>query len=188
MRSHVSTVLKSTGFFWKAEQLAFVLHYRSSLVWCFGDRSWRVARSLLLRGDASPAARVAAAIVVGVHCIPIVGALYASATVLVAHTRDCSSVRGQKPVSHHSSFPRICRPACHRHVQSRHHWTAGGAPQAHEGAQCRYLQYQAPVRQRRALANTHAVVPSEDSHQSEYIAPCDARRGQIPRRLSQHTY
>lgn len=23
------------------------------------------------------------------------------------------------------------------------------------------------------------VVPSEDSHQSEYIAPCDARRGQI---------
>ncbi|KUM59272.1 hypothetical protein ACN42_g7863, partial [Penicillium freii] len=22
------------------------------------------------------------------------------------------------------------------------------------------------------------IVPSEDSHQSEYIAPCDARRGQ----------
>lgn len=22
------------------------------------------------------------------------------------------------------------------------------------------------------------VIPSEDSHQSEYIAPCDARRGQ----------
>jgi hypothetical protein len=38
------------------------------------------------------------------------------------------------------------------------------------------------------LVNTCAVVPSEDSHQSEYIAPCDARRGQIPRRLSQHTY
>lgn len=31
------------------------------------------------------------------------------------------------------------------------------------------------------------VVPSEDSHQSEYIAPCDARRGEIasslPRRM-----
>lgn len=26
-------------------------------------------------------------------------------------------------------------------------------------------------------ADIHAVVPSEDSHQSEYIAPCDARRG-----------
>jgi hypothetical protein len=25
------------------------------------------------------------------------------------------------------------------------------------------------------------MVPSEDSHQSEYIAPCDARRGQTPR-------
>lgn len=23
------------------------------------------------------------------------------------------------------------------------------------------------------------VVPSEDSHQSEYIAPCDARRGEL---------
>lgn len=27
------------------------------------------------------------------------------------------------------------------------------------------------------------VVPSEDSHQSEYIAPCDARRGEIPSSL-----
>ena len=27
------------------------------------------------------------------------------------------------------------------------------------------------------------VVPSEDSHQSEYIAPCDARRGKIPSSL-----
>lgn len=29
----------------------------------------------------------------------------------------------------------------------------------------------------RALAHNCLVVPSEDSHQSEYIAPCDARRG-----------
>jgi len=27
------------------------------------------------------------------------------------------------------------------------------------------------------LTDVNAVVPSEDSHQSEYIAPCDARRG-----------
>lgn len=39
--------------------------------------------------------------------------------------------------------------------------------------------------------DTWPVVPSEDSHQSEYIAPCDARRGsrnmsasQIPRQLT----
>ena len=29
----------------------------------------------------------------------------------------------------------------------------------------------------------HTVVPSEDSHQSEYIAPCDARRGVIDKIL-----
>jgi hypothetical protein len=28
-------------------------------------------------------------------------------------------------------------------------------------------------------SDQHPVVPSEDSHQSEYIAPCDARRGQL---------
>jgi hypothetical protein len=27
------------------------------------------------------------------------------------------------------------------------------------------------------MLNSGIVVPSEDSHQSEYIAPCDARRG-----------
>ena len=27
------------------------------------------------------------------------------------------------------------------------------------------------------------VVPSEDSHQSEYIAPCDARRGLLPLKI-----
>jgi Xaa-Pro aminopeptidase len=43
-------------------------------------------------------------------------------------------------------------------------------------------------KQRRKPANTHAVVPSEDSHQSEYIAPCDARRGQILHRLTQYSY
>ena len=26
------------------------------------------------------------------------------------------------------------------------------------------------------------VVPSEDSHQSEYIAPCDGRRGQLEKK------
>lgn len=30
------------------------------------------------------------------------------------------------------------------------------------------------------LTSCIAVVPSEDSHQSEYIAPCDARRGLTP--------
>lgn len=33
----------------------------------------------------------------------------------------------------------------------------------------------------RITADWPIVVPSEDSHQSEYIAPCDARRGQAPR-------
>ena len=30
----------------------------------------------------------------------------------------------------------------------------------------------------RIVTYAFQVVPSEDSHQSEYIAPCDARRGQ----------
>ena len=29
------------------------------------------------------------------------------------------------------------------------------------------------------LTDKTEVVPSEDSHQSEYIAPCDARRGPV---------
>ena len=35
---------------------------------------------------------------------------------------------------------------------------------------------------------TRTVVPSEDSHQSEYIAPCDARRGQLSRHVSPRSY
>lgn len=37
--------------------------------------------------------------------------------------------------------------------------------------------YPAPTRPSCCLTAL-PVVPSEDSHQSEYIAPCDARRGQ----------
>ena len=78
----------------------------------------------------------------GVSCIPIVGALDASATVFVAHTRDSGSVRSQKPLCCLSCFPRICCLTCYRHVQGQHYRAAGGAPQAHEGAQCRHLQYE----------------------------------------------
>lgn len=37
-----------------------------------------------------------------------------------------------------------------------------------------------PVHPLTRATDTVTVVPSEDSHQSEYIAPCDARRGQTP--------
>ena len=38
------------------------------------------------------------------------------------------------------------------------------------------------------IADSCTVVPSEDSHQSEYIAPCDARRGRQPPHLLTRTY
>ena len=116
----------------------------------------------------------------GVSCVPIVGALYASAKVFVTHTCDSSSACSQEALHYLSSFSRVCCPTCYRYVQGRHHRAVGGAPQAYEGAQCRYLQYQTLIKHCRGLADTYAVVPSEDSHQSEYIAPCDARRGQTP--------
>lgn len=52
--------------------------------------------------------------------------------------------------------------------------------QAHEGAPDRCVQYSQPHTPSLPTPLTGPVVPSEDSHQSEYIAPCDARRGYCP--------
>jgi Xaa-Pro aminopeptidase len=46
----------------------------------------------------------------------------------------------------------------------------------------------APLGKLCSAADTRTVVPSEDSHQSEYIAPCDARRGQLSRHVSPRSY
>ena len=71
---------------------------------------------------------------------------YAPATLSAAHTRDSSSsCRQTQPHLFSPHPPRLCCPPCHRHVQSRHHRAPGEAPQAHERAQCRRIQYGAPV-------------------------------------------
>jgi hypothetical protein len=112
--------------------------------------AWRELIQSLLRAALEPATR-------GSNCssprwrghlYPEDRRSYASATLPAAHTRDSSSSCSQiLPQSHPPHPPRLCCPPCHRHVQSRHHRAPGQAPQAHERAQCRHIQYGSPSRQ-----------------------------------------
>lgn len=65
-----------------------------------------------------------------------------------------------------------------RRYATRQYYGAPGAIAAADAAeQRRHLQYlKFPLRKTAVQSNGYAVVPSEDSHQSEYIAGCDARR------------
>jgi hypothetical protein len=103
-------------------------------------------------------------------------------TPVTAHT-----CRRQTRIACLPRIPLLSRPACYRHGQSQHHRAPLAAAQAHERAQCRHLQY-ARRPECWKVANDYVVVPSEDSHQSEYIAPCDARRGQSPRTCRRAAY